>query len=366
MKTIYTIYAAAFLIGINSANNVNAQGYENFANLTTNNNAYAVRTFTGNSPVGSDAGANGTWTANRAQANQVGSPLIISTRNGTVGNILLPELSSGVGQVKVVFARRYAANSTNAQGQIFYSTNVTTPVWTAVPTTFTIPSVQDQLDSIIINVNINGPLLLKIENITDPGDNNNSRIGIQNITWSSFGNPLPTVLSLFTATTSNNTTTLNWVTEMEKNAAYFNVERSKDGILFTTIANVKAQNTIQGSKYAYYDYDFVTGPQFYRLKMVDFDEKYTISNTIRVNEVMRHANAVTLTQNIVTTWLSVLFSQIPQNAKLQIWSVNGTLVWDGSTTTSETKINTENFAQGVYILKVYADKEVHSFKFVKQ
>lgn len=361
MKQIYVAFCV-FVLNCFSIVNLYAQGNETFSGLTVTNNGYATRTFNGSSGTGYDPGADGVWTANRAQANQQSSPLIISTRNGTAGNIVLPALTNGVGEMKIVFARRYSANNVQAQGQLFWSPVVSTPVWTAIPGTFTIPSAQDQLDSTVIAVNLNGPILIKLENITDPGDNNNSRIGIQSMVWSSFGTSLPVVLSQFFAEKKAGQNVLKWQTTFEKNVRHFEVESSEDAKHFSTIGIVNASNTAHGQAYSFAD-NFQQRATMYRLKIVDFDAKFDYSKTIQVSG--HNDIEVFLKGNMVRNNLTVSFKQTPQNVAVQIWSINGVKVWSGQANSKEMLIDISHLAQGQYWLHIGLPNEQSRFRFVK-
>jgi hypothetical protein len=92
------------------------------------------------------------------------------------------------------------------------------------------------------------------------------------------GNTLPVILSDFSASLVNNQTVLSWVTDQENNSDHFEVERSADGTTWTKIASIAAKgNSSVQSKYAYTDKAPVAGINYYRLKMVDMDNKYEFS-----------------------------------------------------------------------------------------
>lgn len=98
---------------------------------------------------------------------------------------------------------------------------------------------------------------------------------------SSVNSPLPIELLSFTATTKSNYIELNWVTASEINNDYFDVERSLDGINFTSISTINgAGNSIKNLSYSTIDYAPLRGWSYYRLKQTDYDGKTSYSNIV--------------------------------------------------------------------------------------
>jgi hypothetical protein len=97
-------------------------------------------------------------------------------------------------------------------------------------------------------------------------------------TLSDINDPLPVELVLFNADCQNDgTVKLSWVTASEINNDYFDVQKSFDASDFFSIGTVAGNgnsNTMQ-----YYEFiDKESGTAYYRLKQVDFDGKYDISD----------------------------------------------------------------------------------------
>ncbi|MFO0332587.1 MAG: hypothetical protein ACK514_14685, partial [Bacteroidota bacterium] len=97
-------------------------------------------------------------------------------------------------------------------------------------------------------------------------------------------NPLPIVLKTFNASLGGSTSVwLNWVTSSELNNDYFEVQRSLDGESFEKIAIVKGKGTTTlENNYQLNDKRPTRGVNYYRLKQVDFDGKYTYSYVVSV------------------------------------------------------------------------------------
>lgn len=99
-------------------------------------------------------------------------------------------------------------------------------------------------------------------------------------------NPLPVTLSNgLSGTVKGQDAHLNWTTASEINSSYFEIESSLDGISFIPAGMVKAA----GNSSRILNYQFVHEQAFakqkviyYRLRMVDRDQSYTYSNTLRL------------------------------------------------------------------------------------
>jgi hypothetical protein len=95
---------------------------------------------------------------------------------------------------------------------------------------------------------------------------------------------LPIKLVDFSGESRENGVKLNWETAQEVNNQYFEILRSMDGVSFSSITKVNgAINSTENKRYSFMDYNVQSGTNYYQLKQVDTDGKFTISNTIAVN-----------------------------------------------------------------------------------
>ncbi len=104
---------------------------------------------------------------------------------------------------------------------------------------------------------------------------------------STFASPaiLPIELVSFEGILNGNQhVNLEWTTASETNNDYFAIERSTDGIEFSTIGQLSgASFSTQAIQYSYIDQLPADGINYYRLKQVDADEAYTYSKVIMVD-----------------------------------------------------------------------------------
>jgi len=82
--------------------------------------------------------------------------------------------------------------------------------------------------------------------------------------------PLPIELLSFSAVPDGNKVDIAWETVTETNNAYFTIEKSKDGVIFTKLMDVPgAGNSTSYRNYAEVDYTPYEGKSYYRLKQTD-------------------------------------------------------------------------------------------------
>lgn len=116
---------------------------------------------------------------------------------------------------------------------------------------------------------------------TDNGDVN----GTSSIT-------LPVELSLFTSVVVNENVLLKWETNSEVNNDFFEVQKSIDGQIFTTIGRVEGKgNSFVLNKYTFND-KLENTSVYYRLKQVDFNGSYTFSHIINVGAASKDVQIV--------------------------------------------------------------------------
>lgn len=95
---------------------------------------------------------------------------------------------------------------------------------------------------------------------------------------------LPVEFSNFEASLDERNVVLKWKTLSETNNEYFEVLRSADGKDFQSIGEVNGQGTtLETTEYAFVDKNAIAGDNYYMIRQVDFDGKYTVSLLQTVN-----------------------------------------------------------------------------------
>ncbi len=178
---------------------------------------------------------------------------------------------------------------------------------------------------------------------------------------------LPITLSSFTATRKSKSIMLNWQTVSETNSAYFSVERKAgNNNTFTPIGKVTSKgNSNQLQQYSFEDVSPLSGTNYYRLKQVDADGKFTYSKTVKVD----FGSTVTLKlyPNPVKDVLQLEGLNASSSNQLSIADASGKVVANTTVTGITTYIwNLKQLPGGVYYLSVKSDNTNASIKFVKE
>jgi hypothetical protein len=128
-----------------------------------------------------------------------------------------------------------------------------------------------------------GTLQLKITNISTYAGPDNSSYGMI-IGYIGFNVPTPVTLVDFNALKNGSEVAINWQTATEINNDYFIVEKSKNGIDFTTVGIIDGSGNSQSTlNYQTTDHSPYYGISYYRLKQVDYDGTVSYSKIEAVN-----------------------------------------------------------------------------------
>ena len=141
------------------------------------------------------------------------------------------------------------------------------------------------------------------------------------------GNPLPVTLTALEAQRqSNGSVLVQWSTATEENNAYFEVERSTDGLAFGPVGQVPGNGTSsQARAYRYDDTKAPNGLLYYRLRQVDADGQSTYSRVVVVTG--RDAAAqVALYPNPATDQFTLTLPVALANQPVRVFDLQGRLV----------------------------------------
>jgi hypothetical protein len=162
---------------------------------------------------------------------------------------------------------------------------------------------------------------------------------------------LPLNLLSFTAKKQNETAILNWQTAQEINTAKFIIERSADGNIFISIGNVVAKGSLNTSDYIFTDNGPLQGNNYYRIKMIDKDGKFTYTNIDVIK--FENVNSITVYPNPATTIIMVDVSNLKLLGTdiLQITNTLGQVVIQQKVKITNS-INVAGLTKGVYYVKI--------------
>jgi hypothetical protein len=98
------------------------------------------------------------------------------------------------------------------------------------------------------------------------------------------GVPLATQLLSFSGSIFNSNAILNWSTTKETEVLFFDIEKSTDASVFSTIATVNSHNDMSSEEnfYSFTDPSTLTGRTYYRIRMRNISEESKYSRTIQL------------------------------------------------------------------------------------
>lgn len=176
---------------------------------------------------------------------------------------------------------------------------------------------------------------------------------------------LPVKLSSFGATVTNCVTTLEWMTESQSDFKNYDIQYSTDGSAFQTIANIAGSLQASRQKYTYQDNNPKQGRFYYRLKMTDLDGRYVYSKIIAL-KINCGQNSLFVYPNPVKDILNVNINNVEKDATIAtLFDTNGRLIYSGQMVNGTNLINMENFAKGIYLLKLKNSVGTQNRKIIK-
>ena len=152
---------------------------------------------------------------------------------------------------------------------------------------------------------------------------------------------------------------LKWKTEQEINNAYFEIQRSADGINWQKVTVVFPHPS---HNYESVDNAVAAGIYYYRIKQVDIDGnyKYSIIKAIRTSG----DNKIFIWPNPVN---DNLYVQTPfATGSMEITDISGRIVRKEIITAKVTTIPVQQLTRGIYVIIVRHDGNMFTEKFVKQ
>lgn len=135
---------------------------------------------------------------------------------------------------------------------------------------------------------------------------------------------LPITLSQFTGKANAQTIDLSWKTAAEQNNSMFEITRSGDDKVFQKIGTIKGAGTTNNENtYHYSDKTPPQGINYYQLKQIDIDGKWTLSEVLPVKTNSLN-NAYNILWNNEKTELTLMV-QAPHNtaATFAVYDLNG-------------------------------------------
>ena len=182
------------------------------------------------------------------------------------------------------------------------------------------------------------------------------------------GNVLPVTWLSVTGNMTNDKALVQWSTASEYNTASFTIEHSVDGRNFTALQSMPAAGSSNRVKnYQFTHLQTPAGINFYRIKQIDIDGRYSYSSIIKI--LNRKSNGkIVIAPNPASNEVTIYFDKPMSVGNLRIYNSSGQMISlqriaEGS---QQQKIDVSKLPAGIYQLQVQTATTVETFKLMKQ
>ena len=183
---------------------------------------------------------------------------------------------------------------------------------------------------------------------------------------------LPIVLTPLKGFYSNGVSHLNWSSLQESNCNYFEIQHSNDGVSYSPIGKIIAKGTSDVTvNYSFDDIKAASGINYYRLKLVDKDDRFQNSNIVALNVNIKGINVTGIYPAPFTDKINVtVSSEIKDRAIVSLFDNTGKLLVTQQNTVTKgvnnlSLENLDNLSKGFYIVKIQVGESVIVKKIIK-
>lgn len=165
----------------------------------------------------------------------------------------------------------------------------------------------------------------------------------------------------------NSNAVIKWSTASENNTARFEIEHSSNGINYSTLGVVAAAGNSSGiQRYEFLHSSHVQGKNYYRIKQIDLNGRFTYSSIIVLYNNKRLLTVVSPNPVIQNTTISFSESSVP--GVLTLLNTNGQIMLRQNLKagSSNTALNMTHLPAGIYYLQIQADGLFETQKIIKQ
>ena len=193
------------------------------------------------------------------------------------------------------------------------------------------------------------------------------------LTPSMFLCPLPLSIISFSGTLSQGVPLLKWVVAQNETGDHFEVQRSSDGINFSTVAAIATTNKEGLESYAFNDQKIYGNNAYYRLKMVNKSFSIVYSKIIMLKDAKgKNAGKITILENPVTSALTFNYNATISGIKtVALYNSLGVNVYS-ATIPIQPGVNSislaldNRIAKGIYIMVLNDNTETSTAKIIRQ
>ncbi|MFN0293494.1 T9SS type A sorting domain-containing protein [Pedobacter helvus] len=188
-------------------------------------------------------------------------------------------------------------------------------------------------------------------------------------TLTTSATPLPISLKSFTVKKADQGAELKWSTASENNNDHFDLERSLDGKSFVLIGSISgAGNSSTIRNYSFIDKYPSVGTNYYRLKQVDKNDDFTLSDLVHLDYNFS-AVKISIYPNPVTDIIHIdLKTNTSSDYLIKISDLSGKFIKAIRSSNKLPEFNVAELIPGIYVIDILnssTNKSITRSKFVK-
>ena len=163
---------------------------------------------------------------------------------------------------------------------------------------------------------------------------------------------LPVILKNFSVDKNGCLATIHFSTSMENDMAFFEIEYSNDGTIYTKATTINATGNSNAEKNYSYQFQMQPGKNyFFRLKMIERDGSYTYSAVSAKTNCENIVSGILITPNPTKNRVAVSGLPAGKNT-LMLYSIKGQLLKTIYSFTNIETIDLVRYPAGIYLLRI--------------
>jgi hypothetical protein len=170
----------------------------------------------------------------------------------------------------------------------------------------------------------------------------------------------------FTGKKVQDKTLLEWKTENEQNTSHFEIERSKNGMDFSSIGTVASLNGTGTNQYSLTDPLPIKGLNFYRLRQVDRNGRFEYSTIIKLL-FEGYGKPMILYPNPASNYIQFDFAGKQKTVYINVYDALGKEVINTSLANqAPLKMDISILSKGQYFIQLSDGETIAAGSFIKQ
>ncbi|MEQ1798033.1 MAG: BspA family leucine-rich repeat surface protein, partial [Lacibacter sp.] len=166
----------------------------------------------------------------------------------------------------------------------------------------------------------------------------------------------------------NGNAIIKWATASESNTRHFEIEHSSNGISYLKVGSVAAAgNSSLTERYEFLHHSPVPGKNYYRIKQIDLDDRFSYSSIVSVTKTTEE-NKIVIMPNPAQNHITLFLTKPNSNTQVRVINQQGQVLLQQNLQpgTMQQSISISTLPAGIYNVLLIMNGEVKTIRFVKQ